>query len=337
MPPKYDVAIRGIGPAALYCALTLAPHAKVALYPSRDLTLDTHVLWPGLTEHWGLLKDNLGDTQTRALLQTIQRSRDLLQPEPETQRGAVLQLASNGTEFQEMTMHLRWLNEIWPRRLMSAGSASNYVTVNEIAGAAFIGDCLAIHETSLTTRLCIRLQTLKAQVLPQAPESQEILVDADPQLPGLFTQGGAEFLCANVNEDWNPALVGIETQRGHLHIRPHPKGWLISGIAPEGAGQQTVDPHFVELLHQLAGQALSPLEGLVTQEARSLIYRCSADGLPVVGPAPGNPHRWSLGAFAGRSWSLGPALGEQVALALLGQPSPLLDALPCLRPSRFLR
>ena len=332
MQPTYDVAIRGSGPAALYCALTLAPHVKVALYASCELSLDTHVLWPGLTEHWGLLKENLGDEQTRALIQTMQRSRDLLAEEPETRRGAVLQLASNPTEFQEMTLHLRWLNDIWPRRLMSAGSASNYVPVNDIAGAAFIGDTLALDETALTTRLCIRLQTLRAQILPESPRDYEILVDADPELPGLFTQTGAEFLCANVNEPWNPALVGIETQRGHLHLRPHPRGWLVSGVAPEGVALK-----HPEILRNLAAQALSPLEGLIIEDSRPLIHRASADGLPVVGPAPGNPHKWSLGAFAGRSWSLGPALGEQVALALLGRPTPLLDALPCLRPSRFLR
>lgn len=332
MQPNYDVAIRGTGPAALYCALTLAPHVKVALFPTRDLALDTHVLWPGLTEHWGLLKENLGDAQTEALIRTIQRSRDLLQQEPETKRGAVLQLASNDTEFHEMTMHLRWLNEIWPRRLMSAGSASNYVPVHEIAGAAFIGDTLSMDEAALTTRLFIRLQTLQASVLTDAPQHQEILIDADPQLPGLFTQTGAEFLCANVNEPWNAALVGIETRRGHLHIRPHPKGWLVSGVAPEGIALE-----HPEILRNLAAQALAPLEGLIVENPRPLIYTASADGLPVVGPFPGNPHKWSLGAFAGRSWSLGPALGEQVALALLGQPTPLLDALPCLRPARFLR
>ena len=332
MPPKYDVAIRGTGPAALYCALTLAPHVKVALFPGSDLTLDTHVLWPGLTEHWGLIKETLGDCQTRALVQIIQRSRDLLQHEPETQRGAVLQLASNDTEFQEMTRHLRWLNEIWPRRLMSAGSASNYVPVNEIAGAAFIPDCLSIQEAALTTRLCIRLQTQQVSILHDPPEQQEILIDTDPQMPGLFTQSGAEFLCANINEPWNAALVGIETQRGHLHIRPHSRGWLISGVSPEGDCLE-----HSEVLHNLATQALAPLEGLITENARPLRYRCSADGLPVVGPTAGNPHRWYLGGLAGRSWSLGPALGEQVGLALLGQPAPLLEALPCLRPSRFSR
>lgn len=324
-----DVAIRGSGPAAIFCALTLAPHAKVALTP-REPIQETDTLWPGLTEHWGLLKYNLGADQTAALIKLIQRSYQLLSQEKEVQRGAVLQLASNPTEFQEMTMELRWLTQIWPRRLMSGGAASNYVAVNEADGAAFIPDCLRIDENALNTRLFVRAQSQGLQVSDGLAEA-EIQIETEPQGPGLFTQTGVEFLCLNVNEPWNEALVGIETHRGHLHIRPHPRGWLISGISPEGE----THPHFVEQLHNLATKALAPLEGLITEEARTLVHHCSADGLPVAGPMPGNPRKWQLGALAGRSWSLGPALGEQVALALLGQPAPLLQALPGLRPGRF--
>jgi glycine/D-amino acid oxidase-like deaminating enzyme len=323
------VAIRGSGPAALFCALTLLPAVKVQLTPGAPIE-ETDTLWPGLTEHWGLLKYNLGAGQTAALLQLIQRSRQLLSQEKEVQRGAVLQLASNPTEFQEMTMELRWLTELWPRRLMSAGAASNYVAVNEADGAAFIPDCLKIDENALNVRLLARAQG-QGLLVSQKPAQAEIEIETEPQGPGLFTQQGVEFLCPNVGEPWNEALVGIETQRGHLHIRPHPRGWLISGISPEGE----THPHFVELLHDLAAKALAPLEGLITEQARTLTHHCSADGLPVAGPMPGNPHKWQLGALAGRSWSLGPALGEQVALALLGQPAPLLEALPCLRPGRF--
>lgn len=317
-----EVAIRGAGPAALYCALTLKDHCRVTLTPA-PVARGTGVLWPGLTEHWGLLKYNLGAPQAEALLKLMQRSVELVQPH--AKKGAVLQLASNPTEFQEMSMELRWLTQIWPRRLMSGGAASNYVPVNEADGAAFVPDCLAVDEEGLSQQLLTQIPTCK-----DTPEA-EVEVETEPQGPGLFTQQGVEFLCANVNEPWNEALVGIESQRGHLHVRPHPRGWLISGISPEGESH----PHFVELLHGLAAKALIPLEGLITEAARELQYHCSADGLPVVGPLPGNPKKWLLGAMAGRCWSLGPALGEQVALALLGKAAPLLEALPCLRPGRF--
>lgn len=326
-----DVAIRGSGPAALYCALTLAPHATVVLTPTPG-TQETDVTWPGFTEHWGLLYDTLKEEQTQALIGLFQRSHQLLAQEKEVRRGAVLQLASNVTEFQEMTMRLRWLDKVWPRRLMSAAAASNYVPVNEAEGAAFIPDCLKIDEDALLTRLFIRAQSQGLKVSEDRPKQAEITIDADPQGVGLFTQQGAEFLCPNVSEPWNAALVGIETQRGHLHIRPHKKGWLISGIAPEGIALE-----HPEILQNLAARALSPLDNLIAEKPRVLTQRSSADGLPVVGPLPGNPHHWQLGALAGRSWSLGPALGEQVALALLGQPAPLLEALPCLRPGRFRR
>lgn len=341
--PTYDVAILGTSPAALYLALTLVEGgvSNVALCQTRDYPLDLGVLWPGLTEHWGMLADTIGKPQTEALIRSIARSRDLVLAEPEARRGAVLQLASNPTEMQEMTHNLRWLSDLWPRRLMSAGSASNYVTVNDVAGAAFVGDCCSFEVENLTRRLFIRLQTKGVKVLPEPTREAEIVVDADPKGPGLFHQCGAEFLCAGMAEPWNPALVGIETQRGHLLIHPNSAGgWWISGVAPEGAGLEPpwrVDPKLVDILCHLAGQALSELEGLITSQARPLVYQCSADGLPLVGPLPGNPRCWTLGGFAGRSWSLGPALGEQVGRAILGEPTPLLDALPCLRPARWLR
>lgn len=339
----YDVAILGTSPAALYLALTLVEGGvqNIALCQTRDYPLDLGVVWPGLTEHWGMLADTIGKPQTEALIRSIARSRDLILQEPEARKGAVLQLASNATEMQEMTHNLRWLSELWPRRLMSAGSASNYVTVNEVAGAAFVGDCCSFDVENLTRRLFIRLQTKGLKVLPTPTSDAEIVVNADPKGPGLFYQCGAEFLCAGMAEPWNPSLVGIETQRGHLLIHPHQRaGWWISGVAPEGAGLAPpwrVDPELVGVLGNLAGLALTELEGLVTSEARPLVYQCSADGLPLVGPLPGNPRQWTLGGFAGRSWSLGPALGEQVGRAILGQSTSLLDALPCLRPARWLR
>ena len=58
----YDVAIRGSGPAALYCALTLAPHAKTVL-TARETSEDTGVTWPGFTEHWGFSKTALVSTK----------------------------------------------------------------------------------------------------------------------------------------------------------------------------------------------------------------------------------------------------------------------------------
>ena len=265
-----------------------------------------------------------------------------------------MQLASNVTEMQEMTAHLRWLNEVWPRRLMSAGSASNYMTVNQVEGAAFVGDCASCHPPDFYPAMRAHLESLGVEfrvdpAIGLSDLDAEIVIVAAAhrslQILGrsgrwLFAQSGVIYRCESVDEPWNEALVGIESHRGHLVIRPDTRrGWLIAGMAPESdghAGPEYVDPRLVEVLSTLSGERLSCLEGVITSEPRAVVYTCTADGLPAVGPLPGSARNWLMAGFAGRSWSLGPALGEQVALALLGEPTPHLAALPCLRPARWL-
>lgn len=367
----FDVAIVGASLASMFAAATLARSGlKVLLVEVAAPQVDLGVLWPGLTEHWGMLVENLGQHQCESLLGVMARSRDLLLETSawklaQGRRGAVMQLASNSTEMMEMTARLRWLSEIWPRRLMSAGSASNYMTVNEVEGAAFVSDCCACQPAIFRRSMLAELTDLgveivadpgvvlsagrggeQLQALQRTFQAEIVMVGAGHQsldmlgITGrwLFPQAGAIFEVESVDEPWNSALVGIESHRGHLMIAPHSqRSWSIAGMSPEGdlpADHGRVDPRLIETLAQLAGERLSSLEGLVTSQPRSIVYTCSGDGLPAVGPIGGG-HRWLLAGFAGRSWSLGPALGEQAALAVLGQSAPLLRALPCLRPSRF--
>jgi glycine/D-amino acid oxidase-like deaminating enzyme len=338
-----EVAIVGASLASYFAAATLArAGVRVALLQSQLPQADLGVIWPGLTDHWGILADNLGEVQAEALIQVVARSRDLLWESPawaaaQGRRGGVMQLASNATEMLELTRRLRWLSHLWPRRLMSAGSASNYMTVNQVEGASFVGDCGACQASLFYPALVAHLADVGVDFPSQS--SAEIVVQTDPQWPWLFEQAGAVFTCESVPEPWNESLVGIESHRGHLMMARHPqRGWQISGFSPEGdslAADGQADPGLIERLAHLAGQQITCLEGGITSQSRALRYLCSADGLPVVGPLPGGK-TWLMTAFASREWSLGPALGEQVALALLGQPAPLLTALPCLRPSRFL-
>ncbi|MBT9587720.1 FAD-binding oxidoreductase [bacterium] len=367
----FEVAIVGASLASMFAAATLARSGlKILLVEVCPPQIDLGVLWPGLTEHWGMLVDSLGQDQCESLLGVMARSRDLLLESSawalaQGRRGAVMQLASNSTEMMEMTARLRWLSEIWPRRLMSAGSASNYMTVNEVEGAAFVSDCCACQPATFRSSMLAELIDLgvkivadpgvilgtgrggeQVHVLGRTFHAEIVLIGAGHQsldILGatgrwLFPQAGAVFEVESVDEPWNSALVGIESHRGHLMLAPHgQRSWSIAGMSPEGdlpAGHGKVNPRLVETLAQLAGERLGSLEGLVTSQPRSIVYTCSSDGLPAVGPVVGG-HRWLLAGFAGRSWSMGPALGEQVALALLAQPTPLLSALPCLRPRRF--
>jgi len=346
---QYDLAILGNGPASLFAAHHLADAGlKLALYPGPHQECTLGVVWPGLTEHWGLLRENLGSETCEALLRLLARSAELLQqapgwPQANGQRGAVLQLASNPTEMLELTMHLRWLNKAWPRRLMSAGAASNYLSVEHVEGAAFVSGCCSFQAEILAQHL---QDSLKVTLIPGAfPEPGKI--PAEMILIGLghtglkslglldrwiFPQLGVLSRIELVEEAWNPALTAVESHRGHLWILPdHQKGWLIGGLSPEGAS----DLKLLEILWELAGQQLTSLQNGILGEPRWLPYTASADGLPVVGPLAGGK-TWVMTAFASRDWSLAPALGEQVARAILGEGSPELGVLDCLRPARFL-
>ena len=353
----YEVAIVGAGLASYFAALTLARAGTrvLILEPPgpADSALDVGLLWPGLTDHWGILKDILGQTQVEALLGLIGRSRELIAQNPawssaQGRRGAVMQLASNATEMFELTTHLRWLNDLWPRRLMSAGSASNYLTVNQIEGAAFVGDCVAVQPALFQAALRSQLQQLGVTFQPGTAPNQtpkaEITLHAgslsDLQahcLAGrwLFSQAGLWLRTEPLDDPWNPALVAVESHRGHLMILPPEdqdgdRCWRLGGIAP--GGESTTG--LLQTITRLAGDRITSLRQLQPQEVTPVDYICSADGLPLVGPLLG-ARRWLLTGFASRSWSLAPALGEQVARALLGQSAPELGALPCLRPTRF--
>lgn len=361
--PGVDVAVVGANLASLFASLTLRAHGlSVAVVQTGPPQHDLGVLWPGLTEHWGMLAGTLGEGQCEALIRAVARSRDLLMASPawgeaHGRRGAVMQLACNRTEMEELTVRLRWLNDIWPRRLMSAGAASNYLTVNEIEGAAYVPDCCACQPLELQVAL---LQQARAAGIEVWHDSQAGVGDGfvttsqgridcemvlvasgwtslDRLAAGgrwLFSQCGVVFGCESVSEPWNPSLVGIESHRGHLMLA-HP--WQISGISPEGDGHDEcqVDTRLIEILSRLAGERITCLESVITTNPRPVVYTCTADSLPAVGPLRGG-RQWLLAGFAGRALSLGPALGEQVALAILGQSAPLLEAAPCLRPARFL-
>jgi glycine/D-amino acid oxidase-like deaminating enzyme len=161
--------------------------------------------------------------------------------------------------------------------------------------------------------------------------------------PWLFPLRGAALRYRGVDA-WNPALAAVESYRGHLMFRPGntPDEWLVGGLNPGASweahtAEQRVDEALSAMIHKLAVHLVPSLGDQHPQAAYPLIYTYTADGLPLVGPLPGSQRTWLLAGLASRSWTLGPALGEQVARALLQQPHDLLMSLPQLRPARWMR
>lgn len=357
MSQTCDVLLCGSGVANLFAALALQQAGVRVLLiqppgpPPSGTSLG--VVWPSLTEHWGILRDNLGAPAVAALMGLFRRSSQLIQPLAGG-HGAVLQLACNATEWREQTLHLREIDALWPRRLMSGASANNYLVVGEVDGAAFVPDCCSFDPLHVRQALWERLQPdCRRESIQRVGEgwvetqegryeAEVVVVSAGPNSlrwlgisqSRLFPGLGMLLHFPHLQGIWNRALVGVESYRGHLMVAPHPEGgWWLAGMAPEADASPE---RLQRLLVQLASAILPDLEGQVPQSARILQHTLTADGLPLAGPLPGCSRRWLVAGLGSRSWSWGPALGEQVALSLLGQPSPLLSSLSCLRPSRWL-
>lgn len=372
----YDVLLIGGSVPSLFCAAELAQNGcRVALLDaeSSESALDLGVVWPGLAEHWGVLLDAVGAPACESLLALIQRSLELLTGAAgwEGRRGATLQLANNPPEWAEMSLHLDWINTRWPRRLMSGGSASNYLTVGEVAGAAFVQSGACFDPAASRAAALQRLEGLGvdihcgtpvvavgeepqggwAEVAGQRLRSEVLVVGAGHRTlsllgverPWLFPLRGAALRYRGT-DPWNPALAAVESYRGHLMFRPGstPDEWIVGGLNPGASweahtAEQSVDAALTGMIHKLAVRLVPSLGDQEPEAAYPLIYTYTADGLPLVGPLPGSQRTWLLAGLASRSWSLGPALGQQVAHALLQQPHDLLTSLPQLRPTRWMR
>lgn len=372
---EYDVLLVGGSVASLFAAAQLARNGcRTALVDAgnSESALDLGVVWPGLAEHWGVLLDAIGQPACESLLALIQRSVDILSaPTFAAKRGATLQLANNAPEWAELSLHLDWVNARWPRRLMSGGSASNYLTVGDVAGAAFVQSGLCFDPAAARAALlaecesagvdvCLATITAAgedaqgawAELEGQRVRSEVQVVGAGHRTlsllgierPWLFPLRGAALRYSATGEPWNQGLAALESYRGHLMGRPGAAAeeWVIGGFNPGASweahtAEQTLDTALTGMIHKLTGHLLPALSAHEPEATCPLIYSFSADGLPLVGPLPGSQRTWLVAGFAGRSWSLGPAIGEEVARALLQQPHDLLNSLPQFRPARWMR
>lgn len=358
----YDVVAVGASLANLFLLLRLSEHgcrtALLAPPIAPQSCCDLGVTWPGLTEHWGILYPNLG-RQVEAMVRLFQESNALLGAHGAVKGGAVLQCASNPTEFQELAAELSWLNRLWPRRLMGAAPATNYFPLLKSEGAAFVPDCISLNPRQyreqllgiLAARGCAMVEmtlpfslresagvtvewgsgcALRSELAVVGASLASLELLGSPR-PWLVPMSGTGFRFSRPQEPWNQSLVAVETQRGHLMLAPHPDGsWLALALAPAG-GESDAGylGWFVRELDEGFGLR-NP------DQSWSLRFCSTVDGLPLVGPLPGAQRTWLCAGLGSRSWSWGPALGSEMARVLLGEGSELLSELPALRPSRWL-
>lgn len=379
----WDAILVGASPASLVLGLRLSAAGCrcLMLLPAKASNLDLErpeVLWPGLGEHWGVLRASLGLEQSQGLLHLLIESRNGLLGDPDFlladgRRGAVLQLAREQAEMDELCLHLDWVNRLWSRRLMASGSASNYLPLEELAGAAFVSDCCRFDGQRLQRAWLERLQLQGVEVVvtPGPLRAGELHSGVEVRASDARWQGELLFLSAGhrsleylsmerrwlfplrgvwmglgkrdrrgLDWPWNQALVGVEAYRGHLMVGTGQQGWWLSGLSPASGWEALTDSDQLDLglvaqLKGLAGALMTDFCECQEERLETRTFTFSADGLPLVGPLPGSSRTWVMAGMGSRSWSLGPGLGEWVARAILGEDTPL-TGLTCLRPSRWL-
>ncbi|MEQ1502991.1 MAG: FAD-binding oxidoreductase [Myxococcota bacterium] len=120
-------------------------------------------------------------------------------------------------------------------------------------------------------------------------------------------------------------LTPVVGRSGHgwSSVRPGPRGTVIVAgcrwATPHlevGELDPVVVPAVQDQLDRFAGRVVP---GLGAPEARwAWIETHTCDGLPIVGPLPGDPRRIACTGFVGVDWGLAPAAAEAVVDGLLG-------------------
>jgi D-amino-acid dehydrogenase len=146
-----------------------------------------------------------------------------------------------------------------------------------------------------------------------------------------------------------PPLFG---KRGyHLHFKPKGNAGLTRPVASNGFllapmrrgirlttgaefARRDGPPTPVQLARaEPIARTLLPLDEAVEPTPWMGIRPCTPDMMPIIGPAPSQPHLWCAFGHAHHGFTLGPATGRLLAEMMTGD-SPFVDPTP-FRPARF--
>jgi sarcosine oxidase, subunit beta len=136
-----------------------------------------------------------------------------------------------------------------------------------------------------------------------------------------------------------PSVMDYTPGSGHsgLYFRHERPGQLVAGLHTEEALEDVADvddyarsarPDFLEAVAELLSDRLPGLaDGAALAHGWAGLYPLSADGLPQVGPVPGNETVISAAGAGGSGIQLSPAIGELVADWILdGRPRAVAGA-----------
>lgn len=140
---------------------------------------------------------------------------------------------------------------------------------------------------------------------------------------------GQAFVSAPLREASRASVVGLTASWGHERYRFDAERRLLGcGINP-GAGEYhdtaIALPQVQEGFRRRAVQLFADLDDSTETEAMwGVLFTATCDGLPLLGPLPGEPRIHLATGFSTSAWSRGYAAGDELARCLTGGQAPPL-------------
>jgi glycine/D-amino acid oxidase-like deaminating enzyme len=343
-----DVAVVGGGVTGLSCALTLAEHGlRVRVHEARTVASGASgrnggFALRGAAMPYDRARERLGADRAAALWRWTELALDRMEElaGDALRRVGSLRLAADEKERDELIAEhealrsdgfaVEWLDELDGRL------AAKY------AGAVLHARDGALHPGRWIRQLAEHAAEAGAELREHDPVRSLSDLDADAIV--VASDGYPTGLVGAVDELVRPTrgqVLITEPLSERLYERPHyarhgfdywqqlPDGGLVIG------GRRDVDLEGESTAEEATTPAVqSALEGLIRELVGRLpaithrwsgIFGTSPDGLPLVGPVPGQDRVWVSRGYSGHGNVLGLACGELVAKAILGRPEPELD------------
>lgn len=277
-------------------------------------------------------------------------------------RGSRLSLCRQETEAallsQDALQRQAWGDEV---RLMSGAAASNYAPLaTSVALASFETQALSFVPATLSETLQERLRRFPKYIAdplesadweacrvettpdgvralwPAGQATAEVAVLAAGHEIGQLIQAfrralvpllGQAFRSEPLAETTRASVVGLTASWGYERYRfDEQRRLLACGLDPVN-GTISAQPEVLavaqEALWKRATTLLSDLARSGPDVLRwGVLFTATCDGLPLLGPLPGEPRIHVVTGFGTSAWSRGYRAGELIADHLLGEPNP---------------
>ena len=352
LPVRTEVAVVGGGLAGLSCAVRLAEagvHVVVLESAERIGTgavgRGSGMAHLGLCEHPIQLAQAVGDADAEALIRLSEHSLALLESLGLSAVKGGIWCASMDREAEGIERSTQWLQERGIDCRTVGASEVQQSLGGSLDGGRFHAQEMSLNPMELLGQLCESLRAQQGRICTRRQVEAVLDEDGALLLCGTGWRMEAQLVVvaagawAEQVEPWYrekvfpvraqhrlepqsnaPAVLG-RSQHGYVTWGPAQGGRLISGCrwaSPHleiGESTQALHPKVSQKLREFSEQR-GGASGESAKEWAS-IMGFSCDGLPILGPIPGQPRKVSCVGFNGQDLSLAMACAERVAQGIL--------------------